>query len=416
MRDRELYAQILGIVRPWRVVDVKLDTAEGEVTVHVRLTPKTELSCPTCGKMGRLHDHRERRWRHLDTCQFRTMLVAEIPRVSCAEHGVHQISVPWSEPRSGFTALFEALVIDWLKEASVAAVARQLNMTWDEVDGVMMRAVKRGLARRGPVTARRIGVDETSFQKRHEYVTVVSQQSGSRVLYVADGRRAKSLDGFYESLSDEERKAIEVVAMDMSAAYINSTRRHVPEADEKIAFDRFHVAKLLTKAVDKVRREEHRQLTAEGDPTLKGSRYVWVMNPENMKPAYEETLSVLRSMSLKTARAWALKEMARTLWRFVRRGWAEKAWKKWVAWAVRSRLEPMKQAARTIRQHLQGILNAIVLKCSNAGAESINAKVQKVKQMACGFRNRERFRNAIYFHLGGLDLYPESLQTSHTNS
>src|SRR5205085_4425672 len=131
---------------------------------------------------------RERRWRHLDTCQYRTILVAQVPRVECAEHGVKTVRAPWSEPGSPFTALFEALVIDWLRAvASTRRVAKQLGLTWDQVDGVMQRAAARGLERRKLEAPRHVGVDETSFQKRHEYVTVVAETERGVVHHVADG-------------------------------------------------------------------------------------------------------------------------------------------------------------------------------------------------------------------------------------
>src|SRR3990170_6396639 len=130
MRDCDLYARILGIEAPWSVTDVELNDAEQ--VVSVRVVHRGELACPDCGKPAPGYDAKERRWRHLDTCQYRTYLVAEVPRVNCPEHGVKQIDVPWAEPGSRFTALFECLVIDWLKEASEAAVARRLRVSWDE--------------------------------------------------------------------------------------------------------------------------------------------------------------------------------------------------------------------------------------------------------------------------------------------
>jgi transposase len=320
---------------------------------------------------------------------------------------VHQVTVPWGEPGSRFTALFEALAIDWLKEASASAVARRLGMSWDEIDAIMQRAVQRGLKRRPPTSASRIGIDETSFQKRYEYVSVVSDLDDMSVLHVADDRKTESVSAFFEALTPEQLEAIEVVAMDMWPPYINATRDHVPDADRKIAFDKFHVASHLGDAVDKVRRAEHRDLMAHDDVTLKGTKYIWLQNPEKMNSVVTETaLDILKRMALKTARAWAIKEHAMCLWNYARRGWAKKAWSHWYRWAIRSRLEPIKKVARMIRKHMWGIINAIVLRATNAGAESINAKIQKVKRMACGFRNRERFRTAIYFHLGGLDLYP----------
>ncbi len=179
-----------------------------------------------------------------------------------------QVAVPWAEAGSRFTARFEALVIDWMLEASFAAVARQLRLSWDEVAGIQDRAVRRGLERRDREPPKRIGVDETSFQRRPEYVTTVNDLDEGVVLYVADDRKQESLDTFYDELGEAGCAGLEAVVMDMWAPYIASTREHVPEADRKIVFDKFHVAKHLGDAVDQVRRRENRELRAEGDERL----------------------------------------------------------------------------------------------------------------------------------------------------
>ena len=406
MRDKDLYAQILGIGSLWQVEAVDLRLHAGEVHIVVGLARGNTLRCPACDQACPGYDTRRRRWRHLDTCQYRTIVIAEVPRVQCAEHGVRQIVVPWAEPGSRFTALFEALVIDWLGEASVTAVARLLRLSWDAVDGVMQRAVRRGLARRQRTVVTRLGVDETSFQKRHEYVTVVVDQEAGHVLHVADDRTERSLDAFYDTLSAEQVAAIDSVAMDMWPAYIASTRTHVADADGKIAFDKFHVAKHLGDAVDRVRRQEHKVLKDQGNAALTRTRYLWLTNPEHFSAERWKEFAALRTSSLKTARAWAIKELAMTLWGYVRRGWAAKAWRSWLSWALRSRLEPVKEVARKVKKHLWGILNAIVHRVTNATTEAINATIQMLKRRACGYRNRDRFRNAIYFHLGGMDLHP----------
>ncbi len=414
MRDRDLYATILGLKAPWKVTDVDLDPKLELVAVKVEAGNRSVLICPECGKDCPGYDTRHRRWRHLDTCQYQTILEAEVPRVECAEHGVRQIDVPWAAPGSPFTALYEALIIDWLKEATISAVARRLDLTWDEVDGVMKRAVDRGLARREKRDLIAIAVDETSFQKRHEYVTVVTDLTTSDVIYVADHRRKSSLDGFYKAEGAERLAGLEIVAMDMSKSYIASTRDHVPDADRKIAFDRFHVSKALGDALNKVRCDEHKALSAMGDMTLTRTKHLLLRRGDSLDDHQEEIVDILRQAGLKTAKAWAIKEAATKLWTYLRPGNARRAWKKWIGWAMRSRIEPMKQAARMIRDHLWGIVNAVTQGVSNALSESINAKIQRVKKMACGFRNRHRFRNAILFHLGGLDLYPAS--ATHTDS
>jgi len=156
-------APTLGIEKPRFVRGVDARLGEGEVEVRIGLAPKARLACPECGAICARYDRRTRSWRHLDTMQYRTVLTADVPRVTCKEHGVAQIVVPWAEPGARLTALFESLVIDWLREASTSAVAKMLRMSWDVVDGVMSRAVARGLARRESLPLRKIGVDETSL-------------------------------------------------------------------------------------------------------------------------------------------------------------------------------------------------------------------------------------------------------------
>lgn len=410
MHDKELYRQILGIRKPWKVTSVELSVAAGEVKVFVDCQGGRAVKCPKCDQSCPGYDRRRRQWRHLDTCQFRTLLVADVPRVRCPEHGVVTVSVPWAEPGSGFTALFEALVIDWLREASLAAVSRRLGLSWNAIDRIMRDAVARGLARREQKRVHRLGVDETSFRRRHDYVTVVSNQADQTVLYVADDRGRESLAGYYETLSDDHKKAIESIAMDMWPAYIRATREAIPEAEEKIAFDKFHVAKYLGDAIDKVRRDEHRVLQRHGRNDLVRTKHHWLMNPHNMSTRQWRGFQRLRQSTLRTARAWAIREFAMSLWHYNSRTWALKAWKRWLSWAVRCRLEPVKKVARTIQEHLWGIINAIVLQADNSGAESINSRIKLLKVRARGFRSKPRFRNAIYFHLGGLDLYPASVK------
>jgi transposase len=292
-----------------------------------------------------------------------------------------------------------------------------MGLSWDELDGIRERAVRRGLLRREAEPVEEIGVDETAFQRRHEYVTVVNDLRRGRVLYVGDGRGSEVLGAFYEDLTPEQLAAIKAIAMDMWRPYVRATREHVEGWETKVCFDRFHVAKHLGDAVNDVRKAEHKELLQKGDDRLKNTRYLWLMGPDKLdrlndgqRVHFEE----LKASTLRVARAWAIKEMARELWSFVRRGWALRAWERWLAWAFRSRLEPIRKAARVIQRNLWGIINAVVKNVTNATSESLNARIQWVKKNACGYRNRDRFRTAILFHCGGLDLYPSNLV--HTNS
>ena len=252
--------------------------------------------CPECGAACKLYDHQpERQWRHLDTCQYQTILHAEPPRSDCGDHGVRVVKMPWAEPSGRFTALFEALAIEWLKAASQKAVAGLLRLSWDEIHGILERAVKRGLARRKAEWVSQIGVDEKAFRKGHGYLTVVNDLVRSRVLYVAEDRKQSSLDGFWETLTAEQISGIEAVAIDMWDPYIASLRAHIPEADGKIVFDKFHVAQHLGNAVDKVRRKENKTLKASGDDRLAGTRYDWLKNPTSMEPKDRKEFAELRN-------------------------------------------------------------------------------------------------------------------------
>ncbi len=342
----------------------------------------------------------------MDTCQYQTIIEAKVPRTDCAECGVHQIPVPWAERKSRFTSLFEALVVDWLHDASIEAVRRQFGLSWNAVDGIMRRAVKRGLARKEQLPLQRIGVDETSYSKGHQYLTVVTDLDSSTVEFVGEGRGRETLDGYYSSLPKAHLESIQAVGMDMWKPFMNATRAHIPDADSKICFDKFHVAQHLGDAIDKVRRQEQRGLLKEGREILKGSRFLWLQNPENMDAERWRRFSGLREANLKTARAWAIRQEAMGLWGYRVRGWGRKAWMRWYGWAIRSRLEPVKKVARMVKNHLEGILNAIVHRVTNAGAESMNSRIQELKRRARGFRNTERMKNAIYFHFGGLDMSP----------
>lgn len=407
MDETTLYERILELQAPWFVEAVDFDEADCVVNVSVGVDSDTALSCPECGLKVPRYDHRNRRWRHLDTCQYPTYVWCDVPRVECPDHGCLTINVPWAEERSRFTLLFETWVIDWLKESSILAVSRQFELSWNAVDGIMRRAVARGLSRRRRRVARRIGVDEVSFKKGHRYVTVVTDDQG-RVIDVEDGRTKDSLRRFYDTLTVRQKSALEAISMDMSGAYIAVTLEEIPDAQNKIAFDKFHVAKMINDSVDQVGKQERRALyRLLKEEELIGHRFLWLRNSAHLNREQRRTLHRLQRVANKTGRAWMLKEYAMSLWDYQTRGWAERAWMKWYGRAMRSRLMPMKIAATSIKKNLWGIVNAIVLNADNAMAESVNSKIKIAKVRSRGFRNQERFKSAILFHHGGLDLYPD---------
>lgn len=387
-----------------------LKIKEQEVEVVVAYDPATTWGCPECRQAIGIHDHVERRWRHLDSCQFKTMVRARVPRVRCPEHGLVTVRVPWAEERARFTRLFERLAIDVLKECSVTGSCGLLRISWDEAQGILERAVKRGLARKQQQPLRYLAIDEKSFRKRHDYVTLVVNLEGrgesATVEYVGQGRDEQSLEEFWQGLSEKRCAGIEAVALDLWQPYQNSVRAHLPEAEEKMVHDRFHLMGHMVEAVDKVRKQEHRELRQEGYDLLSGTKYWWLHGRENLPATHRAEFAILRGANLKVGRAWSIKETLRELWDYRYQGPAEKFFGRWYGWAVRSRLEPVKKVARMFRRHLKNILTFLRHPITTAAAEGLNGKIQEVKKRAYGFRSREHFRTAIYFHCGGLDLYP----------
>lgn len=409
MQDRQLYQQILGLTSPWVVERVELELEADAVHVYVGHAASARWSCPECGRECPLHDHAaERAWRHLDTCQYQTLLHAAVPRTKCPEHGVRVVRVPWGEAGGHFTALFERLAIDWLRAASQSAVAKRLGLSWDEVHGIMTRAVERGLARRQAEPLPHLGVDEKAYRKGHRYVTLVNDLERGRVLYVGVDRKKSSLDAFWPTLTAAQRASIQAVAMDMWDPYEQSVREHLPEADGKIVYDKFHIAQHLCEGVDRVRRQENKALRAAGDDRLVGTRYQWLRNPENFNVHQWALFQALRESNLKTARAWAMKEQITELWEYRREQPARKFFGWWHGWVTRSRLKPMIEKAKMLKSRLSNVLTYLKHGITNALSEGLNAKIQWVKYTARGFRNLDNLIRAIYFHCGGLDLAPSA--------
>ncbi len=407
MRDTELYRHLLGLLEPWTVDRVELNVAERRVDVWAVHPPGVSWPCPEGDYTGPVRDHAEERtWRHLDSCHFQTFLHARIPRVACPTHKVRQVRVPWAEPDSRFTRLLERLAIDLLLECDVSGAAGILGLTWDEAWGIQERAVKRGQARKEERVVAQIGVDEKAAAKGHTYLTLVSDLERATVEYIGEDRTQASLDGYYTSLSDTQRAGLEAVAMDMWEPFIQSTLTHVPAAGEKIVFDRFHIMGHMGKAVDTVRKQEHRARKAIGDETLTGTKYLWLYAEENLPEKHRERFATLKGLNLTVGRAWAIKESLRALWAQGTSQQAEGFWRHWFWWATHARLAPVREVAWIIKRHWTNIVTYFRHRITNAVSEGLNSKIQTIKKMAYGFRNKDHFKTAIYFHCGGLDLYP----------
>lgn len=412
MRDIELYRQLLGLDTPWTVDRVELNVKQQRVDVWAKHDKVKAWPCPECGKGGGLHDHdEERTWRHLDSCSFQTHLHARVPRVRCPEHGVRQVRVPWAEPTSRFTALFERLAIDVLLETSISGATKLLGLSWDEAHHIMERAVARGLMRRGHEVPRHMGIDEKAIAKGHRYVTLANDLDHGHVIEVAEDRTTASLRQCLGKFSRNDLAKVEAFAMDMWKPYEQVVRTFADDADKKIVFDRFHIVQHMNNAVDIVRRQENKTLRVDDDDRLVGTKYLWLYGEENLPTdrldlTTRMRFATLRSSNLKTARAWAIKESLRGLWKHRSRVAGERWWKRWYGWATRSRLTSVKDVAAMVKRHLPNVLTYFKHRITNAGSEAINTVVQMLKKRAFGYRNFQNFRTVILFRCGGLNLYP----------
>lgn len=381
MSDLDFMAQLLALEDPWKVQHVTLSPKDKHLGVFLEHRRSATFACPECGRSRPIYDHlSSRSWRHLDHGEFLTWLLARVPRVSCPEHGVRQVQVPWALPGVRFTLPFERHAIDTLLEADVLGASRLLNLSWYETWHLMERAVARGLAAKKRRVLPLLGVDEKSFAKRHRYVTLVSDLKRGTVEYIAYDRKKTSLDAFYQSLTKKQRTGIQAMAMDMWDPFIASTVEHLPLGRDKIVFDRYHIMAHMNKAVDQVRRGEHRLLQEDGDDTLKGTKYLWLFAEENLPEQREEDFARLRALHLRTGRAWAIKEALRHLWAYQRKGWALRYWKYWYYWATHSRLKPVVKVAKMIHEHLHNVLTYFDHRITNATSEGLNSKIQTVKK------------------------------------
>ena len=406
MNEREFYRIILGLGEPWEVQEVKVDAGGLKVEVRVGCREGTLWACPESRERLPVHDHVERSWRHLDTCQFETVLVCRVPRLRLGDGKVWTVPVPWAEKGSRFTLLFERLAVTVLQAArSLQQAAGWLRLDWDAVQRIMERAVERGLARRELDGLKHLGLDEKSFRRGQDYISVLTEVGPEpRVLEVAEGRRTEDAVGLIRTLPEAQRAQVAAVAIDMSAAYAAAVREALPAA--VVVHDRFHVSKLLGEAVDQVRRAEHKELSAEGDDRLKGSRYLWLWHPAELSGQKLEAFEALAYQNLRTARAYYHRIQFIGFWECATLGEAQLHFAQWYQETRRSQLEPIKKVALTLKEHLHGLLSYFHHRITNAVTEAFNATIQSLKAAARGFRNFDHYRTRILFFLGRLNLHP----------
>jgi transposase len=405
VKDTEFYQQILGLRSPWEVQKVELSVEGKSVVVQVGYAAGTLWGCPESGERLPCHDHVERRWRHLDTCGFETIIQARVPRVRGNEGKVWTVPVPWAEKGSRFTLLFEGFVVRvLLASRSLSAASDLLGLSWDQLHRIMERAVERGLESRDLEELRYLGLDEKSFAKGQSYVSVMTDLAEGRVLEVMEGADQVTAEMLLTTLPEEVLEKIEAVCLDMSGAFAAATRSQLPEVP--IVHDRFHISAHLNEAVAKVHREENAALKALGDRRLEGTQRLFGFDPGNLNQEQAVRFRELRDADLKVGRAWAIKEMFRRFWDYRYEGSARKFFKEWFGWASHSRLKPIIEVARMIKRHFENIITYLQHPITNAVTEGLNSKIQALKANARGFRSFANYRIRILFFCGKLNLYP----------
>jgi transposase len=415
-----LFTSALGLVPPWVVQDVKLDTARRRIDFEI-VCSTARLACPACGAAGQpVHDRLRRSWRHLDFFQFEAWLHCDVPRVACAGCGkTTQQPVPWARPGSGFTAAFEALALALCSELPMRQAAALLRCADKQLWRQIQFHVDKARAAESFKGVSIVGIDETSVKRGQNYVSVVHDLDAKRLLFATEGRDHTTVHAFVEDLKTHGGDPAEVrhVCMDMSAAYARGVGEALPQA--QISYDRFHVIALAIQAMDEVRREELRAEPEEVaialggiDPATRRS-LMWGMrkNPSGWTAAQLQAMHVLRRTALKSARAWLLRMALRQVYADARRHsdaqTAADDLKRWIGWARRCRLEPFKRLGATLRERFDAVVRGMLDHRSNAFVESMNGLMQQAKRAARGYRSAKTFITIAYLRLSRLKGLPD---------
>jgi len=402
VRVTTLLRSLLGL-EGTRVLDVNFD--EEGLVVDVAPTWRRG-HCSACGEPCPGYDReRGRRWRHLDLAGMTLHLRYDTRRVECPRCGVKVEQVPWAETGSWFTRPFEDHVGYLAQRCDKTTVSDLMRVAWDTVGSIIQRVV----ARRQPGDAldglTHIGVDELSYRRHHEYITVVVDHVRGHVVWAQPGKNADTLKAFFAELGTERCAKLEAVTIDMAGAYIKAVTACSPQA--QIIFDRFHVQRLAQDAVDEVRRDEARAATSgEERKQLKGTRWQLLKSFWNLSLFDTNRLATLQRDNKRLYRAYLLKEaMVRVL--DCRDEWlAKQKLDEWIRWARRSRLEPFKRVAATIREHADGILAYVRSGLSNGRTEGLNGKARTITRRSFGFHSAHGLIALLKLCCSGIHLYP----------
>ena len=402
MNPESLFGIALGINPPWEVVGIEFSKEAKRLDIKISFQRGATFDCPVCGAPVPAYDTTEKTWRHLNFFQYEAYLTARVPRVKCPNTGcgVKQVQVPWARAGSGFTLLFEALVMFLVREMPVKVVAALLGEHDTRIWRVLDYYVQSARAQADYSEVERVGIDETSARRGQDYISLFFDLDQRRLLFGTGGKDHETVKAFTEDLEAHGGMPVDVTAacIDMSKAFIKGIREALPNAE--ITFDPFHLIQHMNDALGKVRAEEARLFPE----LLHGSRYAFLKNPENLTEKQDEILTKLSRYRLKTAKAYLIKLALQDVYFAPTREDAVALLKSWYNWAIRCQIEQVKKVARTVKDHWNGILAWFDSKLYNGFLEAVNGLIQAAKRRARGYRSIKNLINMAYLIAGKLDF------------
>jgi len=397
----KLFEAALGIASPWYINGVEFDVAKKTLSIAVDFVAGSRFAVPGVEGVHPAHDTVPKRYRHLNFFQHECHLEVRVPRVRLPDGGIRQVEPDWAGRLAGFTLLFEALIMMMCREMTFAAVSRLTGLSWHQVVAICKRYVDLGLEQADFSEVKRLAADETSKARGHNYITLVADADERRVLFVTEGRDAETIKAFAADFTAHggDPKVVESISIDMSPAFIKGVTEHLPNA--RITFDKFHVIAHASTAVDKTRRIEQRT-----DPSLKGLRWKLLRDRGSLAPDARADLDALVAQvtTKRTARAWLYKEQLREILARKQVNVVRGMLTQWATNVMRSKVEPMKEVAKMIRGHLDGIVAWTQTRQTNGFLEAINGLFQAAKRKARGYGSFSTMRTVVFLLAGKLDF------------
>ncbi len=396
--------------KPFVVQSVELkedDKSQATIEVTLRARENGLPTCSGCGQRCSGYDHqpKPRRFEFVPLWMIPVVLVYTMRRVNCPDCGVKVERVPWAQGKNRLTTAYQWFLAGWARRMSWKEVSECFQASWDDVYNSVKHAVSWGLSHRDLSGIESIGVDEVQWKKGHQYQTLVYQidQGCKRLLWIGPDRTAKTLLRFFRMLGHDRAQQLKFVCSDMWQAYLKVIAKKAPQAIHVL--DRFHVMQKFSKALDKVRAAEAKQLEADGyEPYLTGGRWLLLKRPENLTAKQELKLSELLKYNLKSVRSYLLKEDFQQFWDYTHAAWAGRFLDAWCTRAMRSKIDPIKSVAKTLRSKRELLLNWFRAdgELSSGVVEGFNNKLKLITRKSYGFKTQEAYETALYHNLGAL--------------